>query len=163
MPWPKGVPRSLETKRKMSESETKEITYTVNENGCHLCTSHAKSKGYPRTYRNKKHITIAHLIYERKSKSKIPTNYLVCHTCDNPACINPEHLFLGTPLENMRDMIEKGRDRQKGEHNGQAKLTEKDIIAIRTDNRFQKEIAKQYGTTQSNISSIKLKKSWNHI
>ena len=88
----------------------------------------------------------------------------MCHHCDNPECVNPNHLFLGTDRDNAMDAIKKGRrSSMVGEKNYNCKLTEKDVLAIREDNRFQKIIAKDYGVRQAEISSIKLKKRWKYL
>jgi len=85
----------------------------------------------------------------------------VLHRCDNPACQNPAHLFLGTQVDNMADMRRKGRERKApGESNGSAKLTALQVAAIRADPRSQSAIAMAYGVVQTTISKIKLGKIW---
>jgi hypothetical protein len=97
---------------------------------------------------------------------EIPEGMHVCHTCDNPKCVNPAHLFLGTHLDNMRDMISKGRlVALPGEKNGRAKLTQDDIREIRimlnSSIKFKKkDIAKQYGITREHLWCIERHKSW---
>jgi HNH endonuclease len=107
----------------------------------------------------------------------------VLHRCDNPACVNPEHLWLGTQLDNLRDMSEKGRG-SLGERNGwsthpermrvrddhpMAKLTSSDVSKIRARYKFRSKtdstvaIAKDYGVTQSLISHIIRGKLWKPI
>lgn len=88
----------------------------------------------------------------------------VCHACDNPSCCNPEHLFIGTPKQNQQDKMEKGRGVfHRGEKRPNAKITEDIVISIRADTRLQKEIAEQYGLTQTTISDIKRRRSWAHV
>ena len=86
------------------------------------------------------------------------------HTCDNPSCVNPAHLFSGTNADNMRDKAEKGRSRvPKGELNGKAILTERQVLRILKDPRPYVEIAAQYDVKPSTIGSVKQRKSWKHI
>lgn len=89
----------------------------------------------------------------------IPDGMCVLHRCDRPACINPEHLWLGTDADNMRDKCEKGRHRcGAGESHGMAKLTDADVSAIRskyaTGNILQRELAAEFGVAQSHVSMI---------
>lgn len=86
----------------------------------------------------------------------------VCHKCDNPLCVNPNHLFLGTHKENLGDMSKKGRA-PWGEKSYRAKLTNKDIIKIRNMKKPQSVIAEKFGIGQSNVSYIKSRKTWTHI
>jgi hypothetical protein len=90
---------------------------------------------------------------------------LVCHTCDNPSCVNPAHLFLGTTKSNMEDKVQKGRMRgnwTKGNSFG-TKLTELDVLEIREFKGTQQEIADTYGVTRELVSLIKRRKIWTHI
>jgi hypothetical protein len=86
------------------------------------------------------------------------------HTCDNPSCVNPAHLFSGTNADNMRDKAEKGRARVPvGEKHGKAILTERQVLRILKDPRPYVEIAAQYDVKPSTIGSVKQRKSWKHI
>jgi hypothetical protein len=95
----------------------------------------------------------------------IPDGLFVCHHCDNRACINPTHLFLGTNADNTADRHAKGRDgRLFGADQNGAKLTEASVLAIRAAHGItQGKLAEQYGVSQSMISCIRLGKNWTHI
>ena len=88
---------------------------------------------------------------------------LICHTCDNPSCVNPAHLFQGTQVDNMRDAISKGRKDYTGESNANVKLTNEQVRSIRNDERTQREIAEDFNITQVCVSLIKRGKSWTHL
>lgn len=103
----------------------------------------------------KKDVLVHRLIYTH-FYGEIPDGLCVCHDCDNPPCVNPAHLFLGTNKDNMEDMAKKGRAyRTIGEKSGMCKLTTEQIIAIRGDNRKQIEIAEDYGVARSTVCMIK--------
>lgn len=96
----------------------------------------------------------------------IPDGMLVCHACDNPSCVNPDHLFLGTQSDNMADMTAKGRQ-SRGEASGSAKLTKSDVLEIR-DLALHKvftqaAIGALYDIDQTAVSKIHSRKSWRHI
>ena len=86
----------------------------------------------------------------------------VCHTCDFPSCVNPDHLFLGTHAENMADRDAKKRQAW-GVRASSAKLTEDQVRAIRKDTRLNREIAAEYGISQPNVSNIKNRKKWANL
>ena len=95
---------------------------------------------------------------------------LICHTCDNRRCINPEHLYAGTHKSNMRDMISRGRDNfvgcPSGERHKDAKLTEKKVIAIRARNNAgegYRVLAKAYGVDRTTIKNIVKRVTWKHL
>ncbi len=98
----------------------------------------------------------------------IPHGMFVCHQCDNPPCVRPDHLFLGTPSDNMQDMVAKGRARgghaQIGEQNGRAKITSAIATAIRSEWKArggsQRELGMKFGISQSAVSAILSGKSW---
>lgn len=103
----------------------------------------------------------------------IPHGRFVCHRCDNPACVNPDHLFLGTPADNMADKAAKGRSR-RGEKNNTTKLTERQVILIKGFLRRHPPIKGQrggpcnflsrwFGTTQAAISHIGCGRNWSWL
>jgi hypothetical protein len=97
----------------------------------------------------------------------IPIGMFVCHKCDNPSCLNPDHLFLGTNQDNINDKVAKNRQskngQQKGSKHSLAKLTEKDVVDIRASTLSQNKLALLYGVTQSSISHIQNKITWSHV
>lgn len=98
----------------------------------------------------------------------IPAGLLVCHKCDNPSCVNPAHLFLGTNDDNMKDMVNKNRSHKPtGSINPKAKLVESDVIEIRnmykTGRYTQLEIAKLYCISQPTVKDITKRQTWRHI
>lgn len=98
--------------------------------------------------------------------SQPPGDKFVCHSCDNPICCNPGHLWRGTALENTRDMWAKGRANvvpSRGESHGMAKLTSDDVLTIRASAERNPVLAKQYGVTSAQISNIKRRKAWRHV
>jgi len=99
---------------------------------------------------------------------KIPEGMLALHKCDNPPCVNPEHLFLGTHKDNALDKQRKNRGNQMcGENQGLSKLTRKQVLEIRglyIPYKFTvMKLAKIYNVTDVNISKIINRKTWKHI
>lgn len=93
----------------------------------------------------------------------------VLHKCDNRACVNPDHLFLGTVQDNNRDMTEKGRRRfvvQRGELHGQARLTESlvaDARARRAAGAKTKRMARELGVSETTLRNAVKRKTWKHV
>ena len=87
-----------------------------------------------------------------------------CHSCDNPACCNPDHIWAGSYSDNNQDRENKGRGNQpKGEYHGQATLSEQDVHHIRQSPLPAKELAAQYGVHFATIYRIRNRQSWKHI
>jgi hypothetical protein len=99
-------------------------------------------------------------------KGPIPKGLWICHTCDNPPCVNPDHLFLGTAKDDMVDCKNKGRT-NKGEDRPQAKLTEEIVREARrirqTEQTPWRDLAKQYGVTLNCIRSAIEGTTWAHV
>ena len=106
-------------------------------------------------------IIAARVSYEMH-KGDIPEGIFVCHHCDNPSCVNPDHLFLGTQADNLSDMVNKGRS-STGDRHWNSKLTPSDVIAIRSDARSHGAIAKDYGVVRQHVGRIKSRGKWGHI
>ena len=96
-----------------------------------------------------------------------PGNLCVLHKCDNSLCVNPDHLFLGTHEDNMKDKVNKNRQsKMPGSTHPSAKLSEQDVIEIKkrlSDGETLKSIAKKYNVHFSTISYIKIGKLWQHL
>lgn len=97
----------------------------------------------------------------------IPKGFFVCHKCDNPSCVRPDHLFLGTPKDNMVDKAKKGRQyRPTGLLHHAAKINEVDVREIRRlrkEGISYQEIMKIYGLCKSAICNIANRKRWKHL
>lgn len=91
----------------------------------------------------------------------------VLHTCDNPPCVNPDHLRLGTHQDNSDDKMSKGRGDWSrpacGESHGNSKLTIGQVLAIRDDERSQRVIAREYGMCHQTIGEVKRREIWGHV
>jgi hypothetical protein len=111
----------------------------------------------------------AHRVSYALVNGDIPEGLLVCHTCDNRSCVNPNHLFLGTDADNARDRDKKGRLKYSvfpGETHHNAKLTNEDVMEIRERARsgeLQSAIAERFRICSSQVSQIVNRKRWRHV
>jgi len=94
--------------------------------------------------------------YELSTKQKIPSGKVLMHTCDNPACVNPNHLVIGSYSENAIDMVRKNRSRI-------CALNESQVLQIKNSNLSVKELSKEYSVSTSCIRDIKKKRTWKHL
>ena len=122
----------------------------------------AKDKaGYGVSWLNGKWIR-AHRKAYIQNKGEIPDDLVVRHTCDNKACVNPDHLILGTHQDNSTDMV--SRDRQaKGSLVGTAKLTEAIVVMIRSLSGSSQQLAKFFDCSKTTIKDIRNNKIWKHV
>lgn len=126
------------------------------------------STGYGR-FQFKKQRYGAHRISWVLANGPVLNNLCVCHHCDNRACVNPAHLFLGTYHDNILDAARKGRHKNPqliGYKNPMAKLSVKDVIEIRkrhAEGETQRTIANDYPVDFKAISKICLRQRWRHI
>ncbi len=127
--------------------------------GCWLWVGSKLPKGYGMLAK-----TYAHRFSYEIHTGTIPAGLLVCHSCDNPSCVRPDHLFLGTYKENTQDMIRKGRTNgPKGTRAARAKLTELQVLEIRAATDGPSAIAKRFNLNESTVCKIRLRKRWAHI
>lgn len=109
------------------------------------------------------------VVWEVASGQPVPPGLCVLHSCDNPPCVNPSHLFAGTKKENHQDMVRKGRqgDQRQSERQGaahpMARLTEDQAVAVALDNRPQRQVAAQYGISRSLVGQIRRGEKWAHL
>jgi len=107
----------------------------------------------------------AHRIMWEIHNGSIPAKHYGCHHCDNPSCVNPEHLFCGTSKENHQDCIAKGRDNY-GERNGQASLTEKQVLEMRQMRKQglqYKEIARLFRVKEGTAYKAASGRNWRYL
>lgn len=100
------------------------------------------------------------------NKQEIPAGMFVMHKCDNPCCVNPNHLTIGTPKENVADMIAKGRKRvvsPKGEGNGKSLLDAEKVRIIRESTLDHTELGRQLGVSPNCIRGVRTGRTWSHI
>lgn len=135
------------------------------ETGCWEWTSSKNPKGYGQFWLTGGGRSLAHRYSYRFFFGEIQDGLLVCHTCDNTSCVRPDHLFIGTQMDNMHDASVKNRV-EKGEERPDAKLTPEDVYEIRTmiaSGIGQRAIASRFGVCQQLISHINIGKNWKHI
>lgn len=104
----------------------------------------------------------AHRIAWEFFRGPIPDGGCVLHSCDNPPCVNPDHLWIGTKKQNSKDMVKKGRS-TSGVKNSQSKITEDIVRIIRTDCRTYRKISAHYGICPSQVCEIKKGTAWKHV
>lgn len=113
-------------------------------------------------------VAYAHRVAWELYRGEVPDGMSVLHTCDVPSCVNPDHLWLGTQDDNMKDCAEKGRivpgrNNQRGETASRAKLTERDVLEIRTRALSRKQYAAKFGIHWVYVKAIQRRDTWKHI
>jgi hypothetical protein len=141
--------------------------------GCWTWTGGLMSAGYG-NFRLAGQMRGAHRVAWELTNGPVPGEMWVLHTCDNPPCVNPSHLWLGTARDNNRDCLVKGRhgsvthpeSQVRGRRAAAAKLTERDVVAIRT--RFRSgetsaALSRSFGVTRAAVRKVVLRRSWAHV
>lgn len=143
----------------------------TDNGGCWIWEGSRDKNGYGRPKINGKP-TLAHRFAYMLAFGKFDPSLDVCHKCDNPSCVRPDHLFLGTHAENMHDAAIKGTRKgrvpsHRGEQTPTAKLTEKQVVEIiaryRRGGITQKQLAHEYGVSKGQIGNIVRRQRWEHI
>lgn len=138
--------------------------YVVPEpnSGCWLWDGPVRPNGYGRVSADGRMGMSAHREAYRRYVADIPPGKDVLHSCDVRCCVNPDHLRLGTSVENAQDRVD--RDRQaKGERAAAAKLTEDDVRAIRAMDAPLSEIGAAFGVKGNTVWRIKHRETWRHV
>lgn len=131
--------------------------------GCLLWLGQVNNWGYGvLSWRGRTHG--AHRLSFMEAFGPIDANLVVCHKCDVPGCINPDHLFLGTHADNMADRDRKGRRvNVVGERHGKAKITDADVEAIRSSPLSSLAIAPRFGISDRHVRAIRTGKFRSHV
>lgn len=122
------------------------------DTGCWDWTGCFAVSGYGRmmfNYQNYRAHRLSYILHN----GEIPDEMIICHKCDNKKCVNPEHLFIGTILDNVKDRVQKGRT-ARNEKSGNMKLTNKQVKQIRKRKMSLSMMAKKYNVAESTIVRI---------
>lgn len=143
------------------------LTLAADSNGCTVFTGGSRTRSGHRTKWIDGRTVGVHRFVWAHHHGPVPAGLVVRHSCDNPPCVNLEHLLLGTVADNNRDRDERGRHADmSGSRNPQAKLTEVDVVEILRQlgaSRPGRSIAAQFGVTEQLVSQIKRGVGWPHV
>lgn len=145
------------------------VSKSCDVSACWEWTGSINESGYGKFRRTEGDTCYAHRFAKEMVDGPIEEGMCVLHSCDNPKCVNPAHLFIGTKADNVKDMDAKGRSRRAGvcgEQHGMAKLDESDVKTIRamkSDGESSAYIAGIYGVCKDTICKIVSKRTWSHI
>lgn len=135
--------------------------FKITRSDCWEWTGTKHRDGYGQ-YRGGKHRKYAHRVSYELYKGEIPEGMFVCHTCDNPPCVNPSHLFLGTPKDNKQDAVRKERH-ARGTKVNTAKLSEDQVKTIINSTSLCRILAEEYAVSPTLIAMIRRKVIWKHV
>lgn len=168
-------------RNQFTPSEIKRFWSKVDSSGgaaaCWPWTGPRSPRGYGRFYAGSSPFGQKHWRANRAMwlvvEGDTPGDLFVCHRCDNPSCVNPDHLFLGTPADNTRDMQVKGRHPRtaawspQGEVNPNAKLTAAQVVEMRQrwvrGGVSKSQLGREYGVSSTMASWIILHRNWTHL
>ena len=134
----------------------------VDADGCHIFTGSKDKCGYGRIGKDGKYVRVHREVW-KKHHGQILNGMSVCHHCDKPSCVNPDHLFLGTHADNMRDRASKGRYNNRKENNPCAKLTSLEVATIRkllSEGYSRASLGREFGVSEGMIGHIKHNRAW---
>jgi hypothetical protein len=140
------------------------VEFPSGPDGCWVWTASKDTSGYGQLSVNGR-MTLVHRISFEIFYKAIPAGMQVLHTCDNPPCVRPDHLFLGDDIANVNDKVAKGRQ-AKGERCGRRKLAETDIIEIRALRKVGvtlNTLSEMFGVSSGQVWIICARRSWKHV
>jgi ribosomal protein S13 len=139
----------IDEKKKLHYN-AKPIEYFIDKNGCYICVSHHfNARGYPVKHFNGKDSLMSRYIWFLNTGELLTNDVFVLHKCDNPACINFNHLFIGSNYDNVQDKVNKNR---QAKHSG---LSENEIYQIKINvTNTSLELSKLYGVSDTTIRRI---------
>lgn len=150
----------FDTKTSVHSSHQKLISFRVKGECWECCSHHQIQAGHCQMERNGKSILVHRYVYENVC-GDIPDGLIVRHTCDNPKCINPNHLLVGTYKDNCRDMFDRHRDnRPKGERHHKHILSENQVLEAYHSSEPARVFAEKFGCHISTIHYIRNGKLW---
>lgn len=131
------------------------------DDGCLIWVGNCDTGGYGMIKIAGKTYKAHRAFWEFMKNEKIPDGLDALHKCDVPSCVNPDHIFLGTVADNMRDMREKGRANiLRGEANSNSKLKEADVLFIRTSELTNASLARRFGVSPRTIRLVRIGETW---
>lgn len=139
--------------------------------GCWLWTSTLANTGYGRVVRGRKQLGAHRLAWEAANCSAVPAGMFICHRCDVTMCVNPDHLFLGTPQDNVADMDRKGRAVRRGAGGSQARgtrqhlarLDDEAVRYLRMSSESCSVLAARFGVSVVAIKTARRGGTWTHV
>lgn len=146
--------------QKADDNNARFWEHCIERDGCWEWTGVRMPTGYGLVSVYNRQILAHRRAFVLANGRELKAGEFVCHHCDNPPCINPAHLFAGTPADNMTDMVSKGRQRNW------SKLTENQVREIRADCELGEKyerLASRYGVSYSNIYHVATCRTWKHV
>ena len=179
-PAPAPLPRSRRWQSLITEDAIRRFRSKVDKSshpgGCWLWTAGRGNFGYGSFAVTHRLSVGTHAVSYRIDRGEIPPGMWVLHHCDNPQCVNPEHLFLGNASDNMRDAAAKGRcalqqrgliQRARGQRHSQVKLSPAQVHQIRAlfdaAQECHRSIGARFGCTAANVRRIGTRQTWKHL
>lgn len=160
--------RGLDLTGLVNERFTERFWSKVDTTGdCWIWTRHCSPQGYGKFMLRKGVLVGAHTVSYALARGAIAPGKVICHRCDNPPCVNPDHLFIGTQVDNALDMFAKGRaQRTRGTARANALLNDDAVRHIRSVARYHgmiRDLAAEFGVSTTTIRAVRAGRKWGHV